>query len=158
MSTKIRYCLLCHRRDRRTSRRGFIRISTVEREEKLREGYRRRSNGEEINQTVLNEVVHRRCYNKIIQAIPSIDQSHSTDHLVTNANEQNQDGEHDQVRDDILSLEKTDINLELTTDKRRRRVLIPFRHRRDLDLINIITTVIDTVHHCMTSLQTSAEN
>ena len=106
MSTKIRYCLLCHRHDRRTSRRGFIRISTVEREEKLREGYRRRSNGEEINQTILNEVVHRRCYNKIIQDIPSIDQSHSTVDLATNANEENQDGKHDQVRHDILYLEK----------------------------------------------------
>lgn len=98
MSNKKRYCLLCQRHDGRTSRRGFIKIRTIEREEKLREGYRCRSNGEEINETVLNQFVHRRCYNKTIEKLPSIDQSHSTDNLATNANEQNQDGKHHQVR------------------------------------------------------------
>ena len=97
MPTKRRYCLLCRQYDRRLSRRSFMRIGTVEREEKLRESYRRRHNGEEINQPVLNQIVHQRCYNKTIQDLPTNDQSHTTDNI-TDTNEQNPDGKHVQVR------------------------------------------------------------
>jgi hypothetical protein len=97
MSNKIRYCLLCERHDGRTKRRGYTRIYTVEREEKLREGYRHRYNGQEINQPVLNQLVHQKCYNKIIQYIPSVDESTPSNDVST-SNEQNHDEEQDQVR------------------------------------------------------------
>lgn len=101
----MRYCLLCRQYDRRRSRRSFLRISTIEREEKLRESYRRRYNGEEINQPVLNQIVHQKCYNKIIQQdLPLIDRIHSTDNI-SNANEENSDGKQDQVRNNRLYLE-----------------------------------------------------
>jgi hypothetical protein len=97
MSNKIRYCLLCERYDGRTKHIGYTRIYTVEREEKLREGYRRRYNGQEINQPLLNQIVHKKCYNKTIQYIPSVDESIPSND-VSISNEQNHDEEQDQVK------------------------------------------------------------
>ena len=97
MSNKIRYCLVCGRYDGRTKYTGYIRISTVEREEKLREGYRRRYNGQEIDQPVLNQLVHQKCYNKTIEYIPSVDES-TLSNDISISHEQNDNEEDDQVR------------------------------------------------------------
>ena len=97
MSNKIRFCLLCGQHDGRIKRIGYTKISTVEREEKLREGYRRRYNGQEIDQPILNQYVHKKCYNKTVEYIPSIDAS--TSHEQTDDDEEQ---EQDQVRNDKL--------------------------------------------------------
>lgn len=98
MSNKLRYCLLCKRYDRLLRRTNYTRISTVEREEKLREGYRRRYNGEELNQPLLNQTVHRKCYDKIVQYLPSIDETNPSDDISISIEQPEDDEEQDQVR------------------------------------------------------------
>lgn len=92
MSNKLRYCLIC-KRSSRLKHVSYTRIYNIEREEKLREGYRQRYNGEELNQPLLNQIVHKKCYNKIIQYIPSNDNSTSIEQQ-----QNDDDEEQDQVR------------------------------------------------------------
>ena len=98
MSNKIHYCLLCQRYDGRTKRSNYTRISTVEREEKLREGYRLRYNGQEIDQPLSNQLVHQKCYNKTVGYIPSIDQSIPTNDISCSTELNHQEEQQDQVR------------------------------------------------------------
>ncbi|CAF5017169.1 unnamed protein product, partial [Rotaria sp. Silwood1] len=72
MPNKIRFCILCKRYDRK-NRSSYTRICTIEREKKILEGYRRRYNEQELNQPILNQLVHQKCYNKLVRCIPSID-------------------------------------------------------------------------------------
>src|SRR5689334_16053256 len=100
MSTKLRYCLLCKRYDGRTKRSSYTRIYTVEREAKLREGYRHRNNGKEFDQPLLNQFVHQKCYNQIVQFVPSIDESIPSNDISTSI-EQNSDDNHDEDEDQV---------------------------------------------------------
>ncbi len=102
MSNKLRYCLLCKQYDGRTKRASYTRICTIERETKLREGYRHRYNGQEVDQPLLNQLVHQKCYNKIIQYIPSNDEPISSNIISTSIEENPDDKdeeEDDQVRE-----------------------------------------------------------
>ena len=108
MSNKLRYCILCKRYDGRTKRSGYTRICTVEREAKLREGCRRRNNGEEFDQPLLNQLVHKKCYDKIVQYVSSIDETIPSNDISTsveqNPDDNHDDEEEDQVRDYKLYL------------------------------------------------------
>jgi hypothetical protein len=102
MSNKLRYCILCKRYDGRSKRASYTRIYTVEREAKLREGYRRQYNGQELDQPLLNQLVHQKCYNKIVQFVPSVDETISSNPIsisVEQHQDDDNDEEHDQVRD-----------------------------------------------------------
>lgn len=68
MPKAVRHCFLC-RKTVRIHRAGFVRIYTSEREAKVREAYRRRYCGQEISQPILNQVVHKKCYNNIVQGV-----------------------------------------------------------------------------------------
>jgi hypothetical protein len=97
MPNKLRFCILCKRYDR-TIRSNYTRIYTVEREAKLLEGYRRRNNGQELNRSMLNETVHQKCYNKIVQGVSSIEEStSSTNTLIPSEQLQEDDEDKDQV-------------------------------------------------------------
>ena len=95
MPNKIRFCILCNRYDRK-NRSSYTRIYTVEREAKLLEGYRRRYRGQELNQPMLNQFVHQKCYNAIVQSVSLID----SNDIVTSIEQQQDDNdeEQDQVR------------------------------------------------------------
>ena len=96
MPNKLRYCPLCKKYDARTQRIGFTRIYTAEREARLREGFRLCHNGEELDPSLSTQLVHKKCYNKIIQYLPSTDQPNSLN-VEQNSDENNE--EEDQVRD-----------------------------------------------------------
>jgi hypothetical protein len=95
MSSKTRFCVLCKRYER-NNRSKFTRIFTVERAEKLLEGYRRRYNGEELNQPILHQLVHHKCYNKIVEGVSLVDQPVSPMNIVTSI-EKNHGEKQDQV-------------------------------------------------------------
>jgi hypothetical protein len=97
MPNKIRFCVLCNRYDR-TNRSNYTRIYTVERENKLLEGYRRRYNGQELNQPMLNKLVHHKCYNQIARSIPTIDQSNDILTSLEQKQDDNDEEEQEQVR------------------------------------------------------------
>lgn len=98
MPNKIRFCILCKRYDRK-SRSSYTRIYTVERETKLLEGYRRRNNGQELGQSVLNELVHQKCYNRIVQGVSTNDTNETLITTEQNQEESEDEQEQDQVRD-----------------------------------------------------------
>jgi hypothetical protein len=104
MPNKLRYCILCKRYDGRAKRSSYTRINNVERETKLREGYRLRYNGQEFDQPLLNQLVHQKCYNKIVQCVS---ESISSNDILTSI-EQHQDDndeEQDQVSNYKIYLE-----------------------------------------------------
>jgi hypothetical protein len=115
MPSKIRLCLLCNRYDR-TNRSNYSRICTVERERKLCEGYRRRHNGQEFNQPMLNKLVHKKCYNQIVRGITTTDQSNDMFTSIEPKQDDNDD-EQDQVSDSKLYLEDEKY-CPLTIDRR----------------------------------------
>jgi hypothetical protein len=100
MSNKLRYCILCKRYDGRARRSSYTRIYTAEREARLREGYRRRYNGQEFDQPLLKQLVHKKCYNKIVQCLPSIDESISSNNDISIPIEENQD-DNDEAKDQV---------------------------------------------------------
>lgn len=102
MPNKIRFCIICKRYDRKT-RSSYTRVCTAEREARLLEGYRRRYNGEELSQPILNQLVHQKCYNKLVQGVSSNNESIESNDILT-SNEQkpdDNDEELDQVRNDL---------------------------------------------------------
>ncbi|CAF3810316.1 unnamed protein product, partial [Rotaria magnacalcarata] len=64
MPGKIYPCILCERKSRQ-SRSNYTQICTIEREEKIREAYQIRYN-EELRGTLLNELVHSKCYKSLV--------------------------------------------------------------------------------------------
>ena len=78
MPQKQRFCLLCKRHDR-VSRSRYTSIYTAEREAKLCEGYRRRHRGEELPKPLLNQMVHKKCYNRTVQGVIAMPASTSVE-------------------------------------------------------------------------------
>ncbi|CAF4064432.1 unnamed protein product [Rotaria sp. Silwood2] len=64
MPSKIILCILCGKKSR-SARSKYTKICTSEREEKIREGYRRR-HGKELNTSLLNQQVHVVCYKSLV--------------------------------------------------------------------------------------------
>ena len=105
MSNKIHYCLLCQRYDGRTKRSNYTRIGTIEREEKLLEGYRLRYNGQEIDRPLFNQLVHQKCYNKTVEYTPLVDQSIPIIDILSSTEPNQNEEQQDQVRDEKLCVE-----------------------------------------------------
>ncbi|CAF1602233.1 unnamed protein product [Rotaria magnacalcarata] len=96
MPNKIRFCIVCKRYDRKT-RLNYTRIYTPEREEKLLEGYRRRYKGQELSRPILNELVHQKCYNKIVQGVSSNDSNEILPSIEQNKDDTDEEQEKDQT-------------------------------------------------------------
>ncbi|CAF4186887.1 unnamed protein product [Rotaria sordida] len=64
MPSKIIPCVLCGKQGR-LARSKYTKICTTEREEKIREGYRRRR-GQELNAALLYQQVHVNCYKSLV--------------------------------------------------------------------------------------------
>ncbi|CAF2741675.1 unnamed protein product [Rotaria sp. Silwood2] len=97
MPNKIRFCIICKRYDRKT-RSSYTRIYTIERENKLLEGYRRRYNGQELNQPILNQLVHQKCYNKLVQGVPSSD----ANDILTSIEQKQDDNDEEQEQTSLI--------------------------------------------------------
>ncbi|CAF4148212.1 unnamed protein product [Rotaria magnacalcarata] len=69
MPSQIVHCLLCDRRER-TARSKFTTIMTVERQEKIYEGYENR-HGKSLNYSLINKKVHVSCYLSITSIVGS---------------------------------------------------------------------------------------
>ncbi|CAF4137697.1 unnamed protein product [Rotaria socialis] len=117
MPNKIRFCIVCKRYDRKT-RLNYTRIYTPEREEKLLEGYRRRYKGQELSRPILNELVHQKCYNKIVQGVSSNDSNEILPSIEQNEDVTDEEQEKDQVKMQAHEQEYPTIEQELDLTER----------------------------------------
>ncbi|CAF3523635.1 unnamed protein product [Rotaria sordida] len=97
MPNKLRFCILCKRYDRK-NRSSYTRICTIEREKRLLEGYRRRYNGQELNQSILNQLVHQKCYNKTVRGVLSID----SNDILTSIEQKQDDNDEEQDQTSLI--------------------------------------------------------
>ena len=104
MPQKRRFCILCNRHDR-VQRSRYTCIYTPEREAKLLEGYRRRHLGQELPQPILNQMVHKKCYNRTVQGISEVPVSTPVERNDSSAAED--DGhESEQVKEHDIPLQR----------------------------------------------------
>lgn len=107
MPQKRRFCILCNRHDR-VQRSRYTSIYTAEREAKLLEGYRRRHLGQELPQPILNQMVHKKCYNRTVQGISEVP--------VSTSGERNDSSEAEDDGDELEQVKEHDVSLQSASD------------------------------------------